>query len=485
VISLPSVCLLAVVLGQPVFAADAPAAPVAADAPAITAPPPRVQDPAIPPAVTVPAPDTANAEVSAAPLTADEAARIALRLQPSLGDAAGAIQSAQGRTKEAKSGLNPQVIVGLGYNSLNNLSSSPAGVLSAPTGTTTAGVSATNQYSSAIALRQLLFDFNQTRNLVRQNRSLTQAAEANLTRAQLDLVLSVKNAFYNYANAQRLADVNEQNVANRQRQLDLANSRLRNGIGLPSDVVTAETSKSQAILALNQARDAVQQTRVTLLQSMGVDPLTPIAPADTSEPAPASNDVKALIQQGLRARPEVQAAERTLLASQYGLSAAKSLNLPSIYATIGAGAAGGDFPLRQQVSTIGVGLQFPLIDGGQRSGAVQVARGQITTAEADLKTAVLNVRSQVTSAYLALASTEERVTIADAEVANGREGVRIAEGRYSAGLGSFLDVTTAQALLLTALTDQTTVRNTLDQARATLRHAVGEGLEETSQTPAR
>ncbi len=475
-IVLPSVFLFAATLGQPVVFADTVQTPVTADAPAVTAPPPRVVDPAVPPEVTVPAPDAVNSDVSNAPLTADEAARIALRLQPSLGDAVGAIQTARGRTKEAQAAQNPQVIVGAGYDALGNISNNGVTISQAPTGTTTAGVSPAFKYSSAIALRQLLYDFNQTRNQVRQNRSLAEAAEANLTRAQLDLIQTVKDAFYNYANAQRLADVNEQNVANRQRQLDLANARLKNGIGLPSDVVTAETSKAQAVLALNQARDASEQARVTLLDAMGVDPLTPIVPADVSEAPLAAGDVKALVQQGLKSRPEVLAAKRSLAASQYGLNAAKSLNLPSVYATVAAGSAGNEFPLRNNASSIGVGLQFPLIDGGQRSGAVQAARGQITAAQADLQSAVLTVRSQVTSAYLELESAEQRVTVADAEVANGREGVRIAEGRYSAGLGSFLDVTTAQALLLTALTDQTTVRNALDLARANLRHAIGETL---------
>ena len=506
---IPTLRLLAALTGQPVLAADVTAvpntakasitnapvaghasttntpvaanapmanAPVGVDAPAITAPPPRIQDPAVPPAVTVPPPASVNADVASAPLTADEAARIALRLQPSLGDAIGAAQSARGRTQQAQSALNPQVTVGAGYDSLNNLSNNTAGVLSAPSGTTSSGVSPTYRYSSTIALRQLLFDFSQTRNLVRENRSLTEAAEANETRSQLDLVLNVKTNFYNFANAQRLADVNAQNVANRQRQLDLANSRLRNGIGLPSDVVTAETSKSQAILALNEARDNAEQARVTLLQSMGVDPQTPLTPADTSETAPPSDDVQTLVQTGLRARPEVRAAQRTLDASQYGLGAAKALNLPSLYATVGAGVAGNNLPLKQNVSTIGLGVQFPLLDGGLRSGAVRTAQGQITTAQADLNSAVLNVRGQVTAAYLTLASAEQRVSIVSAEVADARESVRIAEGRYSAGLGSFLDVTTAQALLLTALTDQSTVQNALNLARANLRHATGETL---------
>ncbi|BDI28220.1 multidrug transporter [Capsulimonas corticalis] len=482
-IVISSLYLAAALLGQPVLAADTAAAPpitadtpVTADAPVIIGPPPRVQDPSIPPPVTTPPPDAVNADVAGAPLTADEAARIALRLQPSLGDATGAAQSARGRTQEAKSAQNPQVIAGAGFDTVSKISGDATGVLTAPTGATSAGVSPTYKYSTSIALRQLLYDFHQTRNLVRQNRSLTEAAEANVTRSQQDLVLTVKTNFYNYANAQRLSDVNAQNVANRQRQLDLASSRLRNGIGLPSDAVTAETSKSQAILALNVARDNAEQARVTLLQSMGVDPLTPITPADTSETAPASDDVKALIQTGLRARPEVRAAERTLAESRYGLGAAKALNLPSLYATVGAGAAGNDFPLKQNVSTIGVGVQFPLIDGGQRSGAVQAANGQITTAQADYDAAVLNVRTQVASAYLGLASAEQRVSIVSAEVANAREGVRIAEGRYGAGLGLFQDITTAQGLLLTALTDQSTAQNALNLARTNLRRAIGETL---------
>lgn len=436
------------------------------------APPPRVVDPSVPPTVTVPGPDHPNAEVTNAPLTADEAARIALRLQPSLGVPQGTIEAARGRVRQTAAGLYPQVIAGVGYNSIQSLSGSTA--VQSPTGVTPAGVSPTYPYSSAVEVRQLLFDFNQTRNLVRQNEALQAQAETNLTRAQQDLVLQVKDAFYNYANAQRLVNVNDQNVQNRQRQLDLANARLRHGIGLPSDVVTAETSKTQAVLALNLARDQAEQARVSLLQAMGVDPLTPVVPADAPEKPIPTPDSKVLIQRALETRPEVKAAEQELRASNYGLSAAKSLNLPSIYAEVAAGAAGDQFPLKNNATSVGVGLQFPIFDAGQRAGAVQTARGQVTVALSDFRTAVLGVRSDVTSALLELESAEQRVALADAEVANAQEGVRVAEGRYAAGLGLFLDITTAQSLLLTAQTDRTTVQNALDQARARLRHAMGE-----------
>jgi outer membrane protein len=413
------------------------------------------------------------------PLTADEAARIALKLQPSLGDAIGALQTAQGRTRQIGSGLNPQLVVGAGYDQISSISGATTATTQSPSGLSPLGTSPVYRYTSGAAIRQLLFDFNQTRNSVRQSRALENVATANLNRAQSDLVLAVKNAFYNYTNARRLVIVNQDNVSNRQRQLDLTSARLASGLGLPSDVVTAETSKSQGILALTIARDTEQQARIALLQLMGVDPATPIIVADQPEKPTASSSPKSLIETALRSRPEVQSAVQALRASQFGLDAAKALNLPAIFAAVSAGTAGPDFPLKDNTVALGVGFQFPLFDGGARSGAVQQAHGQMKTAQSDLQNAVLTVRSDVVSAYLSLASAEQRVNVVDTEVANATEGVRVAEGRYAAGLGLFQDITTAQGLLLGALTDQSTVRSNLDLARAHLRHAIGQTLSST------
>jgi outer membrane protein len=258
--------------------------------------------------------------------------------------------------------------------------------------------------------------------------------------------------------------------------LDLANARLSSGLGLPSDVVTAETSKSQAVLALTVARDNEQQARVSLLQLLGVDPFTPISASASPEPAAPAGGPSALVETALRARPEVQAAVQAVRASHFGLSAARALDLPAIYAAVSAGVAGPTIPLKDNTFALGVGFQFPLYDGGARSGAIEQARGQITAAESDLKSALLGVRTDVLSAYLALTSAEQRVAVVETEVANAREGVRVAEGRYAAGLGLFQDITTAQGQLLDALTDESTVKNTLDLARTRLRHAIGQSV---------
>jgi outer membrane protein len=329
-------------------------------------------------------------------------------------------------------------------------------------------------YSAAVQGRQLLYDFNQTRNLVRQTEALQGVAESSLVKVQKDLVFQVKNAFYVFANATNLVTVNEQNLANRQRQLDLADARMRHEIGLPSDVVVAETSKSQAILALNVSRDQAEQARVSLLRLMGVDPFTPIVPDESTEQPLSRSDPKGLIDTALKMRPEIIEAQRNVSASKYGLSAARAFGFPSIYAEAAVGAAGDRFPLKDNSTSIGLGLSWNLLDGGARTGAVQTAQGNLNTAVANLQGALITVRNDVTAAYQEVRSSEQRIGVANDEVTNATEGVRIAEGRYTEGLGLFQDILTAEALLVSAQTDQANAVAALNQARAQLRHAIGE-----------
>src|SRR5205807_7424565 len=64
-------------------------------------------------------------------------------------------------------------------------------------------------YQAAGTLRQLLFDFNHTRELVREEVALERVAAANLTRVESDLVLQVKQAFYTDVQDEGLVIVNE------------------------------------------------------------------------------------------------------------------------------------------------------------------------------------------------------------------------------------------------------------------------------------
>jgi outer membrane protein len=437
-----------------------------------------------------------------APLTADEAALIALRNQPNVTVARAGVMAAEGVTQQVRSGLGPSLGVTAGYTRIEELSTesqtSTGAAVTTPTtpggtpgttpggttpsggtgGTTTVTTSratsgSVSGYSASVLLRQLLFDFNHTRELVRQAAAEEHAANENLTRVQADTVLQVKQAFYTYVQNNRLVTVNQTNVQNQQAHLALAQARLKSGLGPPVDVVRAQTAVSDAILNLNVAQNNTSTSRVNLALVMGIDPRTPIQAAETGEPAVESNDVQALVTTALAKRPEVRQAQDTLEAAQHSVSAAKTTNAPFVGADLGFLSNGAKFPPGNNSFTVGVSLNWTPFDSGLAAGRVREARASVLSAQAQLTNTQLTVTSDVSQAYLNLRTAEQRVTTSDAEVANAQESVRLAEGRYRAGVGTFIDVLDAQAALVTAQTNRVNAQTAVEQARAALARAVG------------
>jgi outer membrane protein len=433
---------------------------------------PRIQATPLPPAVVIPPPPQDSPlpkDVPSRPLTADEAARIALANQPNIVAAQANILAAQGRTEQARSGLLPSVSLSAGYNRVNTLDASGNGG-----GPNTVGISTATGYNSSVTIRQLIYDFNRTRDTVRQNRALERAANANLTRTQFDTILQVKQAFYTYVQNVRLIGVNESNLRNQQAQLALAEARAKSGLGAPIDVVRAQTNVAAAILNLNLAQNVAATSRVNLALLMGIDPRTPIQASDAPEPGFEATDINLLTQRAFNLRPEILQAQANIEAAKLSIGIAKTTNAPSIAATLSLSSRDvGNIPPRNDFATLGASINWTPFDSGLTSGRVREARANYDSARTQLTLAQLNITSDVAQAYVNLRTAEQRVVSAAAQVTNALEGVRLAEGRYRAGVTTFLEVTDAQTALVTAQTNQVNANSAVDQARAALARAIG------------
>ena len=154
------------------------------------------------------------------------------------------------------------------------------------------------------------------------------------------------------------------------------------------------------------------------------------------------------------------------------MSAARTSNAPALAATANWVDRGPEFLPDANTTTVALSVQWTPWDSGLTKGMVTQAQAGVQAAQAQLGTAQLAVVSDVTQSYLNLKSAEQRLVTADAEVANARESLRLATGRYQAGIGVFLDVLDAQNALLTAATNLVNTRTGVDQATAALAHAV-------------
>lgn len=429
---------------------------------------PKIQETPLPPIVEIAAPETRPADVPNRPLTAHEAASIALYHQQSVVIAKAAGEAAKGRVQQARSGLLPSLATSVSYS---KIAISPA---TASDGT--GGVSPSLGYRVTADAEQLLYDFNHTRDLVREAAAQQMAADANINKVQADIVFQVKQAFYGYAQNKRLVSVNEVNLRNQQSHLASAQARLDAGLGLPADVVRAETAISNAIFNLTLARNNASLAAVQLAQLMGIDPRTPIETAETEEPAPKVNDLNNLVDIALKQRPEMHQMQAFIQAALYGIKSAKTGDYPSIGANVSWLQRGTSFPPDRNTLSYGIVLRWTPFDAGLTKGRIKEAQANLQIQQSQHEIEIQSIVSDVSQAYLNMVTAEQKIKTSDAEVVNAEEALRLTEGRYSSGLGVFLDVLDAQTALLTAKTNRVNAQSALDQSRSAMAYAIGEKL---------
>jgi outer membrane protein len=209
---------------------------------------------------------------------------------------------------------------------------------------------------------------------------------------------------------------------------------------------------------------------------MGIDPRTPITPASSTEPAlDIEGDLQRLVETAMNNRPDIKAAQEQVNASKFAVSFAKKGNLPRISASAGLGSRGENDPLATQTGTFGINVTWNFADSGFTAGAVKVARGNEEVARQNLIAATQQAVSDVSQSYVDLQSAAQRVELAQVAIANALELVRIAEGRFTGGIGTFLEVTSAQGSLVSAQRSLSQAQQDVERIRAQLRYAVGLG----------
>lgn len=417
---------------------------------------PKTPDVKIPPALVLPPP--LDVTLGKAPLTADEAVAIALAHQPEIGIARAGVVGAQARVEQAQSDLLPQFGASAGWSRSQSIRAGSTGPAS----------------SAGVTVTQLLFDFGQTRAQVRQQQALLRATEFSLTRTEQTVALGVRTAFYNFSQSLTLVTISEGNLTNRRRQLDEAQARLDSSLGAPSDVVQAKTNLADAVISLTDAQGAALAARIALAQRLGIDPRTPLTPAESSEPAlKDETSLEALVRVAMAQRPDVKAAEARIVAARHGVGAAQKGNLPRVTVSAGVNARGERDPLATQNGALAVNLTWNFADSGFTAGRVKEAKSSEEAARLDLVSTSQQVVAEVGQAFVDLQSAQARAQVAETEVANAEEFLRMAEGRFTGGIGTFLEAVNAQSSLFGAQRNLIQARQDVQRARAALRAAIG------------
>ncbi len=391
-------------------------------------------------------------------ITEAEAVRQALAANPKMRSYAASAQEARGRYKQARADALPQITVSAEHDTYSSISSRDA-----------------YKYSSlSVEYDQLLYDFGYTSSNIRNYSFQQKAAEEDKAASTADLVKSVRSSFYGLIAMRRLAEVARANLENRRRILDQAKAKWEAGSGLPSDVIRAESQVASAVLSLNAARaDAVTAT-VDFSCLLGLEPTSFIEP-DYPPVLPANEDMNeaVLISEAKESRHEIKAARYRVQAAECNLRSVASANAPSISALFELSGSGDLFPPNYYTVEAGLSIDWGVVDGGNTKGQIEEAKAYKERMEAELDSLEQKISAEAITSAIVLRTALASLAAADAAETNAREAVRIAEGRYAAGLGSFLEVTDAHDSLLSSSNRLVASLLAAWRARVDLDHALG------------
>jgi len=331
--------------------------------------------------------------------------------------------------------------------------------------------------SPSLSLTYLLFDFGGRSGNVGAARNALLAANFTHNATLQSVVLQIQTAYFQYIANRALLEAQRTTAREAQTNLAAAEERRRVGVATIADVLQARTAASQAELAAETTAGDLQTSRGALALSLGLPANLPYDIDSTAGQVPISvlaDSVDALIARAVVDRPDLAAAKAEYEASRAQISVARANRLPSLVLN-GTGGRTYTTTLPQGGNnyTLSLGLRIPVFAGFSRIYDQREAVALADAAAARADALGQQVVFQVFSSYYALQTAARRVRTTDDLIASAEQSSEVALGRYRAGVGSVLDLLSAQTALADARAQQVLGRLEWNISLAQLAHDSG------------
>jgi outer membrane protein len=398
----------------------------------------------------------------------------ALKYQPSIRAAQQTVHAAEGRETQAVSPYLPQLNASTGYSETHAL----GGAL---------GDSITKSYATQLSLNQVLYDFGKTGNSLDAARWGIRSSEKDLARIVQDVILNVKQAYYGLLATKKLVEVAQKTIEQTEGHLKQAQAFFQAGSKPRFDVTRAEVEVNNAKLGLINAKNSVRIRTIVLNNAMGIDPGQSTEIVNALPAIPAIVTLEQAQADALKIRPEMLKAEADIEAAKSRVRAEESNYFPTIsangaYNWLSGTAVMGQFRGDMQNSwNAGVMLSVPLFQGGLTRGRVSEARANQLAIEVQRDATKQTILLEVNQSYTDMESAKVRIEVMESTLQKARENLEIAQGRYEAGVGPYIEITDAQLSAVNAETDRIQAMYDYFLAIARLMKAMGRDLEQEQE----
>jgi outer membrane protein TolC len=367
-----------------------------------------------------------------------EAIELALRVQPAVVQARGAVTNARASSREVMGSWLPQL----------NANSSWSRRQVTPT-YNQEGIPYTppaNSYRAGWSASLDIFDGFQRFAEGRAARAESESADAGLTNQQFQVTLQVKQTFFNALAAEELLRVSTTRIQRAEEQLKVAKEKLAAGSATRSDTLRSAVELGNARLQLLTAETSQASTRAALARLIGYDgAVQAIGDSALFELAPL--DTAALRQELLRSAPAVLVAEANAKAASAAVAVARAQYFPVLRGNFSQNWTGTAVGGMEDLWTVGLSLNWALFNGFTRETGITRSTVSRESAQAQADDARRQASAELTQQLATLASSRAQIDIARSSLAAAQEDLRVVQERYRLGAATIVEVLTSQVTL--------------------------------------
>ena len=464
--------------------------------------------------VTCPRPAKAQVAPSAGavralptPLTLADAVAIALHQQPTGYISQTQITSANGQKAQARARYFPTLTpefryqdsrntfyginTGGGTTSIVTPTGGTGGTGTAGTQTTQTvtgpqsldGVSVTRGSGSTLTLQQTLFDSGTRESINAQARRGLDAARFGRTDTRQQIILAVTSDFYSLLRADDLVKVSQAQVTRAQQTVNQTQGQIDAGVAARADILQSQADLANAQDTLLQNESAVRSSEAALKNVMAIETSTPLqlatlAAADALPPPPNAGPERTLddyVQQAYTARPDLRQQLSVIEVSRQSVKQAHIAAGPALTGSyVLTYQPQNDLGAKSTDSQVLVTASYPLFDAGRARGAVRVAEAGRDADLDRLEQLRQNIRLDVEQSFYDRSLALQRTQLAQIAIQAAQASFDAATARRQAGIGTVLDITTAQVSLTQAQNGYVSAIYDFYTADARLRRATGQ-----------
>lgn len=386
----------------------------------------------------------------------------------------------------AKSGYFPNLTFGNGFTSQHNRNSGHGGGFYNQGGSTSAS---NNYYQLNLGVNQLIWDFGKTVARINMQKYNRESAGYDLENTVLNTVYNVKMRYFEALAALANQDVFERSVRINKLNYERTKALFEEGLKSKIDVVNAQVYLTDAEISLIEAEGKYQNAVVKLNNAMYYPDAPDYLIKNTesfnfqkTKPQVQNVDVKYVpkngsdeleqtailtsgiekqdilqnykfkplilpadeaIQKAYENRPDLKSLLMVERAQKESLKAIKRSYMPILSAS-----AGYNFRKNSDVSNtgynIGVSLDLPTINFMDIKYSVNQGNSYLKMATENIDLSKKNIYFEVKNNYVNMVVLQRKIPLMAQKVQQTLENFELADGRYTVGLGNFIELQQAQ-----------------------------------------